>query len=85
MNYNGFNAMDYLYLGRIVALTLLQGGHGLPVFSEATARYILTSKFMDLRPEDFPEEEREQITTVQLLGLLLFHNNNTIKYVTVQS
>ena len=82
MNHNGFNAMDYLYLGRIVALTLMQGGPGLPVFSEATAHYILTSKFQDLRPEDFPEKEREQITTV---GLLLFHNNNTIKYVTFQS
>ena len=48
--------MDYLHLGRIVAVTLLQGGPGLPVLQPPVAEYILTGRITNLTEHDFPIE-----------------------------
>lgn len=63
-NLDALDRHDYLYLGRLVAITLLQGGAGLPVFSRPMASYILTGKTNPLKAEDFPETARPLVQKV---------------------
>ena len=57
---------DYLQLGRLVALTLLQGGPGLPVFEPSVAQYILTGKITNLQKENFPIDQQQVIDKVNI-------------------
>ena len=50
--------MDYLQLGRLVAITVIQGGPGLPLFDPPVAEYILTGRMLNLAVKDFPEEHQ---------------------------
>ena len=48
-----FNKKEYLNLGQLTALTLLQGGAGLPVFNSTVAHYITTGDVFE-EPCDLP-------------------------------
>ena len=59
--------MDFLHLGRLVALTILQCGPGLPVFDSPVAEYILSGRIENLDHTDFPTKYQslvEQVTFI---------------------
>ena len=62
---------DYVQLGRLVALTLLQGGSGLPVFSPPVAQYLLTGQVTTVTPAEFPNNMQQCIAQVYLISYYL--------------
>lgn len=65
-NLDALGRYDYLQLGRLVALTLLQGGPGLPLFEPPVAQYILTGKITNLQKNNFPVDQQQLIDRVTM-------------------
>jgi hypothetical protein len=65
-NIDALENQDFLHLGRLVALTLLQGGPGLPIFNHHLAEYILTGKVTSLTVEDFPTDRQKMVQEVAI-------------------
>ena len=67
-------SMDYLHLGRLVALTILQGGPGLPLFDTPIANYILSGQTLNLKHTDFPPGKDALVKQVSIV----LHNFNDV-------
>ena len=70
-NLEAIDRMDYVHLGRLVVITLLQGGAGLPLLTPPLAEYILMGRINCLTPEDFPPKKRCLIKQVLILLIWL--------------
>jgi len=66
-NLGAIDAADYVSLGRLVAVTILQGGPGLPVFEPPVAEYILTGRVLSLEAHYFPQDRRSVVQEVSFV------------------
>lgn len=55
-----YDSLQYLYLGQLIAILLLQGGQGLPVFCHSVAYYIVYGNVPDT-DNDLPESIQKSI------------------------
>ena len=60
-NNDALHQMDFLQLGRLVAITILQGGPGIPLFDTPVVDYIITGRISTLSVTDFPKEHQDLV------------------------
>lgn len=69
-NFAAMGAMSFLQLGRIVALTLLQGGPGFPMFDAPIAEYVLRGEISHLLPSHFTLKKTQDLVRGVIILIL---------------
>lgn len=70
-----YDSKTYLHLGQLTAVTLLQGGQGLPIFCQSVSHYITTGNIAD-SVDELPETVKLAIKKVPHRHDIVLVKNN---------